>query len=75
MPYELAIVRGTVVSPGGRRRANVYVDEGRIVAVTDQALAATKEINAEGLHVLPGAIDPHVHFFDPVAHPVASDLD
>ena len=45
--------------------ADVLVEGGRIVAV-ERELAAPdgefREINAEGLTLLPGVIDPQVHF-------------
>ncbi len=42
------------------------IADGRIVAVAD-ALddAARADLDATGLHVLPGAVDAHVHFNDP----------
>jgi dihydroorotase len=48
--------------------ADVLVEQGRIVAV-ERELAAPdgefREINAEGLTLLPGVIDPQVHFREP----------
>ena len=63
---DLAIRGGTVVAPDGVRRADVGIADGRIVAVA-QALddAARADLDATGLHVLPGAVDAHVHFNDP----------
>jgi allantoinase len=63
---DLAIRGGTVVAPDGVRRAEVGVADGRIVAVAP-ALdeTAREEIDATGLHVLPGAVDAHVHLNDP----------
>jgi len=63
---DLAIRGGTVVAPDGARRADVGIADGRIVAVAE-ALddAARADLDATGLHVLPGAVDAHVHFNDP----------
>jgi len=63
---DLAIRGGTVVAPDGARRADVGIADGRVVAVAD-ALddAARADLDATGLHVLPGAVDAHVHFNDP----------
>jgi len=63
---DLAIRGGTVVAPDGARRADVGIADGRIVAVA-AALddAAREDLDATGLHVLPGAVDAHVHFNDP----------
>ncbi len=63
---DLAIRGGTVVAPDGARRADVGVAGGRIVAVAPELDgSAREEIDAAGLHVLPGAVDAHVHFNDP----------
>jgi len=63
---DLAIRGGTVVAPDGARRADVGIADGRIVAVAG-ALddAARADLDATGLHLLPGAVDAHVHFNDP----------
>jgi dihydroorotase (multifunctional complex type) len=63
--FDLAISGGTLVSPRGRRRAHVYIENGSITAVTDELLDAKQRVDASGLYVLPGAVDGHVHFQDP----------
>ena len=60
---DLAIRNATLVLPWGERRADLGVTAGRIAAIGDVADAA-ETIDATGLHVLPGIIDPHVHFRD-----------
>lgn len=62
-----AIVRGgSVVTPPGTVEGDVAIAAGRIVALEPEAEgSAPVEINAAGLHVLPGPIDPHVHFNEP----------
>lgn len=67
MALDLAIRNGTLVEPGGRYRANLYVHEGRIAAVGELDEPADRTINADGLFVLPGMVDGHVHFMDPAA--------
>ena len=63
---DLAIRGGTVVAPDGARRADVGIADGRIVAVAGGLDdAARSDLDATGLHVLPGAVDAHVHFNDP----------
>ena len=65
MGFELGILGGTVVSATGTARLNVYADDGRVVAVTSEQLAAANVVDATGLHVLPGFVDTHVHLMDP----------
>jgi dihydroorotase (multifunctional complex type) len=62
---DLAILNATLVTPGGRRRAHMYCTDGRITAITDERQDARETVDAAGLHLLPGAIDGHVHFQDP----------
>ena len=56
-----------VVSADDAFRADVAIKDGVIAAVgAPEAMPAAKEtLDASGLHVLPGAIDVHVHFRDP----------
>jgi dihydropyrimidinase len=61
---ELLITDGEVITHAGRKRANVAVEEGKIVGLLDPREAlprAEKTIDASGLYVLPGAVDPHTH--------------
>jgi dihydroorotase len=64
---DLVIRGGNVVSADGAFRADVAVKDGAIAAVgAPEVMPAAKEtLDASGLHVLPGAIDVHVHFRDP----------
>jgi len=64
---DLVIRSGLVVSPDSVIEASVAIKDGRIIAVGDDAIMpqATETLDARGLHVLPGAIDDHVHFRDP----------
>ncbi len=64
---DLVIRNGKVVSHDAVFPASIAIKDGRILAVgADEAMPAAKEsFDASGLHVLPGAIDVHVHFRDP----------
>jgi dihydroorotase len=64
---ELVICGGQVVTPDAVFAASVAVKDGVIVAVgaDDSMPQAAEAVDARGLHVLPGAIDVHVHFRDP----------
>src|SRR5215218_3755331 len=63
--YDFAIRGGEVVTSQGRGRADVYVRDGRIAAVTADRHEAAEEADAAGLLVMPGMVDAHVHFMDP----------
>ena len=62
------VIRGArVVSPDQIIEASVAIAGEHIVAVghDDTMPPARAEMRADGLHLLPGAIDSHVHFRDP----------
>jgi dihydroorotase len=64
--FDLVIRGGTAVLPWGMEATDIGVRDGRIAALGVPATAAAAEtIDATGLHVLPGLIDPHVHLRDP----------
>ena len=64
--YDLIIRGGTCVLPWGIEQTSVGVRQGRIAALgVGPDATAGETIEAAGLHVLPGLIDPHVHLRDP----------
>lgn len=66
MSYDLLIRGGAVVTPEGVTPADVAIADGQIVAVGPEVVGtAAEEVDARGLHVLPGLIDAHVHFNEP----------
>jgi len=64
---DLAILGGTVVTRDATFPAHVYVHDGRVAAVGLERLPSREQVDAGGLHVLPGMVDAHVHFMDPGA--------
>jgi len=64
---DCVITGGLVVSADGVYQADVAIDGETIAAVGHPATLppARRTIDARGLHVLPGAIDSHVHFRTP----------
>ncbi len=72
---DLAIKFGKVLCPDGLIEANVGVKEGLIVTISkNPALPpAKKVIEADGLIIIPGLIDAHVHLRDP-GHPEKEDF-
>ena len=64
--YDLLIRGGTAILPWGKAQADIGVQDGRIAAIgAGPADSAEAVVDASGLHVLPGLIDPHVHLRDP----------
>ncbi len=61
---DIAIRGGQVIDGTGvpRRRADVGIREGRIVAVGTVHEPAVRTISADGAVVAPGFIDPHTHY-------------
>ncbi len=64
MAYDLVIRGGTVVDGSGKPgyRADVAVHEGRIAEIGSIADSGRETIDAGGLVVAPGFIDPHTHY-------------
>ncbi|MEU0969060.1 amidohydrolase family protein [Streptomyces sp. NPDC005917] len=62
---DLLVAGGTVVTPEGRRRANIAVRDGRIAYLGPDQPRAAETVDAAGLMVLPGGVDTHVHLMDP----------
>lgn len=61
-PYDLVISGGTCVIPEmGCLSANVCIRGGKVAALTTERPCGIREIDATGLFVLPGIIDPHTH--------------
>lgn len=61
---DLLLLGGDVIDGTGSapRRADVGIVDGRIVLVGDAAgYTATRTLDARGLYVTPGFIDPHTH--------------
>ncbi len=66
MELSLVIANGTIVTPNGTRSADVGVRSGKIVKIGTIGRIARRDagevVDATGCLVMPGAIDPHVHF-------------
>src|SRR5215831_15713510 len=63
--YDLIIRGGVPATPNGIAPADIAVRGGRIAAIGRVAGTAGEELDAKGLHVLPGVIDTQVHFREP----------
>jgi allantoinase len=66
MKMDLEIFGGKIVTPHHIKEGVIYVQDGKIAAITsERAAQAKRSIDATGLYVIPGAIDGHVHMMDP----------
>lgn len=65
--FPILIKKATVVNEGKSLVKDVLIKSGLIERIDDNIdnAGAIKEINAEGLHLLPGVIDDQVHFREP----------
>ncbi|WP_372723787.1 amidohydrolase family protein, partial [Immundisolibacter sp.] len=73
MSHDLLIQGGSVIDGSGApaRGADVAIKGDRIVAIGSELGGASETIDARGLVVSPGFIDPHTHYdaqwcWDPV---------
>jgi dihydroorotase (multifunctional complex type) len=66
MPVERILERGIVILDGREVVRSVTIDAGIIEGIYEPGLEppATERISCEGLYILPGAIDIHVHMRD-----------
>ena len=65
---------GTIVNATGRYVADVFADGDKIKAIgIDLDNPADEVVDAKGLYVLPGAIDPHTHLCMPFMGTHAQD--
>ncbi|WP_066517037.1 dihydroorotase [Curtobacterium ammoniigenes] len=62
--FDLALRGGTIITPEGRRRADIGVRGGRITAI-GRVSDAHRVVDADGMFLMPGGVDTHVHLMDP----------
>ncbi len=78
MENGLVIQNSMMVLPHGILEGDLRVTDGLIKTIAPQGGLQPRVgelvIDGTGLHLLPGAIDPHVHFRDP-GHPEKEDLE
>lgn len=70
--YDFVLTNGTVIDPavGLNARRNVALQGGRVAAILDPAapVVAQQTLDCNGLLVVPGLIDFHVHVFPGVSN-------
>lgn len=72
---DILIKGGSIVSPWGQKKADVLVNEGKIVGIgnADHFEKAKRVIDATGKYVMPGGIDSHTHHEQPFQGAVGGD--
>ncbi len=71
--YEKAIIYGSVYIDGEFVSKHIYIQEGKIAKISEKLYEAEEVIDAQNLEVLPGIIDPHVHFELNLGHVISVD--
>jgi len=63
LAYDLLIHGGRVVTPVETIKADIAIDNGKILGIGDRKFmtGARRELDVSGRHVLPGIVDPHAH--------------
>lgn len=70
--FDLVIRNGKLVSESGSQMADVGIVDGKITAIGTN-LNGKESIDAAGLLVIPGGVDPHVHLNMPTATTITSE--
>lgn len=63
--FDLVVRHGTLVAHDRTGPADVGIRDGRIAEVGQSLAPGRNEVDATGLHVLPGLVDVHVHLREP----------
>lgn len=67
--FDVVIAAGYVVTPTAQRVSNIGISDGRIAEISERPIRGRSEVDAAGKVVLPGLVDPHVHFYVPTPEP------
>ena len=72
---DLLIQGGLVVTPAGAENLSIGISEGKIALLAEGTVAepAARTLVADGLVVVPGGVDPHIHCDMEVADPGGGD--
>jgi dihydropyrimidinase len=62
MIYDLVLKNGEIYIDQCFLKKNIYINGEKIVRITDKHLASKKTIDCTDRLIMPGFIDPHVHF-------------
>ncbi|MBB3594920.1 dihydropyrimidinase [Rhizobium sp. BK529] len=70
---DLIVVNGTIATNAGTFKADIGIDNGRIVQIGGTPPAARRTLSAAGLLVLPGGVDVHTHLDAPSLDMMTAD--
>lgn len=70
---DLVVVNGTIATNAGTFKADIGVDDGRIVQIGGTLPEARCTLSAAGLMVLPGGVDVHTHLDAPSLDMMTAD--
>ncbi|MBE0701055.1 MAG: amidohydrolase family protein [Acholeplasmataceae bacterium] len=60
--YDQAIINGKVYLDKKWQYTNIYINQDEIAFISNDLLPAAKVMDVRGYEIMPGVIDPHVHF-------------
>lgn len=64
--FDLVIRGGIVAGPADVGPQDIGIKDGRITGLGDTVFGSSEaELDASGLYIFPGLVDPHVHFNEP----------
>ncbi|MCI0523336.1 MAG: dihydropyrimidinase [Bacteroidales bacterium] len=72
---KLLIKNGTIITASANETGDILIEGGHITVIGSSIPAdgTVRTIDAEGMYILPGGVDPHVHMHLPVAGAFSSD--
>ncbi|MEM2856892.1 MAG: amidohydrolase family protein [Candidatus Nitrosocaldaceae archaeon] len=73
---DTLITNASIVLPTiGIVRKDLGIKDGKVAILTNDKVSANKVIDAKGRYVIPGVIDPHVHYgvFEPIERAAAHE--
>lgn len=71
--FDLGILNGKIYLDGEFIEGNIYIKNGKIKDISNSYLSSKEEYDISGKYILPGFIDPHVHFHLTVGNYTSAD--
>lgn len=60
--YDLGLLNGKLYIDGKYENKNLYIKDEKIAAISSDIFPCLETVDIDGKSILPGFIDPHVHF-------------